>query len=214
MIFATGDLARWVRVLFERETEHTPVAFTVHAEYIQESQVDGLPVVPYEGLSESHPPDRCSVFVASGYRGMNGLRADVCAEARERGYELPNVICPTASVNGTLGDNVCVSPGVAVMPHATVGAGTILCAGSSVSHDAAVGDYCYLAGQAAVFGRARVGDRCFLGADATVRNGVSVGERSVIGAGALIMKDTAPDSVYSVPGTPPRDILSSELDDL
>ena len=130
MIFATGDLARWVRVLFERETEHTPVAFTVHAEYIQESQVDGLPVVPYEGLSESHPPDRCSAFVASGYRGMNGLRADVCAEARERGYELPNVICPTASVYGTLGDNVCVSPGVAVMPHATVGAGTILCAGA------------------------------------------------------------------------------------
>ena len=36
----------------------------------------------------------------------------------------------------------------------------------------------------------------------------------MIGAGALIMKDTAPDSVYSVPGTPPRDILSSELDDL
>ena len=36
----------------------------------------------------------------------------------------------------------------------------------------------------------------------------------MIGAGALIMKDTAPDSVYSVRGTPARDILSSELEDL
>ena len=36
----------------------------------------------------------------------------------------------------------------------------------------------------------------------------------MIGAGALIMKDTAPDSVYSVRGTQPRDVLSSELDDL
>ena len=150
----------------------SPVAFTVHADYTPGDKLEGLPVVAFEELADSHSPDRCSVFVASGYREMNRLRADVCAQARERGYELPNVICPTASVYGTLGDNVAVSPGVAVMPHASVGAGTILGANAIVSHDAAVGEYCYLAGQAAVLGRARVGDRCFIGADATIRNEV------------------------------------------
>lgn len=214
VIFATGDLARWVRVMFERATEHTPVAFTLHAEYMEESLVEGLPVVPFEGLAQSHPPDRVSLFCAAGYRNTNGLREQICDQARAAGYDLPNLVSPGAEVFGELGDNVAVAPGAVVMPYATVGSGSILCACSMVGHDAAVGDCCYLSPYAVVLGRGRVGNRCFLGGRALVRNAVSVGDRSVIGAGALIMKDTAPDSVYSVPGTPPRDILSSELDNL
>jgi sugar O-acyltransferase (sialic acid O-acetyltransferase NeuD family) len=214
VIFATGDLARWVRVLFERETEHAPVAFTVHAEYLGEERLDGLPVVPFEEIVDSHPPDRNSLFVASGYRGLNGLRAETCAEARAAGYELPNLVSGTSSVHGELGDNVAVSPGAHVMPYASVGSGTILAVGATVSHDARVGESCYLSPQACVLGRAVVGDRCFIGGGARIRNGVKVGERCVIGAGALIMKDTPSDSVHSVPGTPAREIHSSELADL
>lgn len=214
VIFATGDLARWTRVVFERDTDRTPVAFTVHGEHLDDEQLDGLPVVPFEQLGKSHPPDRCALFVASGYRGSNRLRAEVCAQARSEGYELPTAVCRGSAVYGALGDNVVISPGAVVMPHARVGDGVVICAGSSIGHDAAVGEYSYISAQAAVMGRARIGERSFLGGGAVIRNGVSVGPRSVIGAGALIMKDTEPDSVHSVPGTPPREIRSYDLDDL
>jgi carbonic anhydrase/acetyltransferase-like protein (isoleucine patch superfamily) len=207
-------MARWIRVMFEQGGEHTPVAFTVHEAHIGERQVDGLPVVPFEGLADSHPPDRAALFAASGYRRTNALRAEVCEQARGAGYELPNLLCPGASVFGEIGDNIAIAPGGVVMPHAKLGSGSILSACATVGHDAVVGECCYLSAHSGVLGRGRVGDRCFLGAGALVRNGISVGERSVIGAGALIMKDAAPDSVYSMPGTKPREILSSELDDL
>ena len=214
VIFGAGDLARWVRALFDQDSAHTPVAFTVHAEYMRERELEGLPVVPFEDLQSSHPPDRFELFAASGYRQTNALRAEVCEQARAAGYRLPNLVAAGANVYGNLGDNVALGPGAVVMPFATVGSGSIVCVSTTVSHDAVVGDYCYLATDCVLMGRSRVGDRCFIGGGARIRNGVSVGDRSVIGAGALIMKDTAPDSVHSVPGTPPREIRSSELDDL
>lgn len=214
VIFATGDLARWARVVFERDSDWDPVAFAVHREYMQGARLEGLPVVAYEDLAESHPPDRCSLFVASGYRGTNALRAEICADARAIGYELPTLVCRTASVYGELGDNVLISPGAAVMPNASVGSGSIVCVGASVGHDVSVGEYTYASTQAILMGGCRVGERCFLGGGSMIRNGVSVGARSVIGAGALIMKDTEPDSVHSVKGTPPREIRSYDLDEL
>src|SRR5262245_33372538 len=213
VIFGAGDLPRWARVMFEIDPNHTPVAFTVHADYIQADQLEGLPVVPFEGLTESHPSDRFSLFVASGYRRMNALRSEICDQGRRAGYQMPTLVCPGAHVFGALGDNVLVSPGAVVMPHAQVGDGTVLNSGSIVSHDASVGQCCFLAAQATVLGRAVVGDRCFLGAGARIRNSIRVGARSLIGAGVLIMKDTPEDSVYSVPSTQPRDILSTELDE-
>lgn len=213
VIFATGDMARWARVVFERDSELTPVAFTVHREYTDGEELEGLPVVPFENLTESHPPGSCSLFVASGYRGTNALRAEVCGQARGAGYRLPTLVCRNGSSYGELGDNVIVSPAAAVMPHASVGNGSIVCVGATVAHDVTVGEYTYLSSQAVLMGGCRIGDRCFIGGGAKIRDGVSVGDRSVIGAGALIMKDTEPDSVHSVRGTPPREIRSYDLDD-
>jgi sugar O-acyltransferase (sialic acid O-acetyltransferase NeuD family) len=215
VIFSTGDLARWVRVYFDRQSPHNVVAFTVHREHLDATEVDGLPVVPFEGITESHPPARCSMFVAAGYRGLNQLRAAICEQSRRAGYELVTFVSPGATYLGERpGDNVVIAPGVVVQPYAKVGSGTVICAGTNVGHHAEVGRYAYIGPLAIMMGRSVVGDHCFVGAGATIRNSTSVGARSVIGAGAMIMKDAAEDSVYSVPGTPPREILSSELDHL
>jgi sugar O-acyltransferase (sialic acid O-acetyltransferase NeuD family) len=215
VIFSTGDLARYVRVYFDRQTPHTVVAFTVHQAYLDSAQVDGLPVVPFEGLPESHPPERFSMFVAAGYRRANQLRATICEQGREAGYELPTFVSPDATYLGEPpGDNVLIQPGSVVLPFAKVGSGTFVSASSIVGHHATVGRFVYIGPHVTMMGRSVVGDNCFVGAGARIRNSISVGARSVIGAGALIMKDAAEDSVYSVPGTPPREILSSELGDL
>lgn len=215
VIFSTSDFAREVRVYFDRQTPHTVVAFTVHRAYVNSPQVDGLPVVPFEGLPESHPPESFSMFVAAGYRGTNQLRATICEQSREAGYELITFVSPDATYLGEPpGDNVMIAPGSVVQPFAKVGSGTIVCAFTNVGHHATVGRYVYIGPHVCMMGRSIVGDNCFVGAGARIRNSVSVGARSVIGAGSMIMKDAAEDSVYSVPGTPPREILSSELDDL
>jgi acetyltransferase-like isoleucine patch superfamily enzyme len=63
-----------------------------------------------------------------------------------------------------------------------------------------------------VSGHVRVNRHCFIGVNATLRNDVTIGEYTLIGAGAVIMKDTAPRSVYVGSRTRPFDKTSDEMD--
>ena len=49
-----------------RDSGHEIAAFTVQEAYLRERTFHGLPVVPYEAVNESHPPDRFAMFVPLG----------------------------------------------------------------------------------------------------------------------------------------------------
>jgi sugar O-acyltransferase (sialic acid O-acetyltransferase NeuD family) len=213
VLFGAGDFARIARIYLEADSPHRVVAFTVNEAFLESDECEGLPLVPFEQLAQTHPPDRYSMFVAIGFSGVNRARSEVYAQCKERGYELISYINSQATYWGPLdiGDNCFVFEENVIQPNVRIGNDVILWSGNHIGHDSTIGDHAFVASHAVISGNVTIGESSFVGVNATFRDGVTVAPRCVIGAGALIMKDTVEGGVYSVRGTEPLDKKSWEL---
>lgn len=204
LIFGTGRLSRLAAYTLARESDHEVCALTVDRRFIESSHVDGLPVVPFEGITESHPPSHHALLAPIGWRDMCGLRARVLDEGRQQGWRFvshlsPRALAPTELV---LGDNTMVYEGAIVQPFARLGENCIVRSGALISHDVQVGAHCFIAAHATIGGGAVVGERCVIGLGATVCSGVRVAPRCFVAAGAVLTVDTGPGGIYR--GNPAR----------
>ncbi len=201
VIFGTGGFARALHFYLERDSEHEVVAHTATRENVTESTFSGVPLVPFDEVTDAFPPSQCGMFVAVGYRRVNRLRASYYHQAKALGYELISYVSSKADHWGdtAIGDNCCVLEGTIIEPFVTIGNDTILWSSSHVCHDSQVGDHCFMASQSLAAGFSRIGSYCFLGLNATVREGITLGEGCVIGTGATIDRETKPGEVYLGP---------------
>jgi sugar O-acyltransferase (sialic acid O-acetyltransferase NeuD family) len=213
VLFGTGDFARTARVYLETDSAHRVTAFTVHERFVESSSLDGVPVVAFEGLMHSYPPDRCSMFVAIGFSGVNRMRRGIYDQCKAMGYELITYVNSKATYWDELqiGDNCFVFENNVIQPNVHVGNDVIIWSGNHIGHDARIEDHCFIASHVVISGNVTIGESCFVGVNATFRDGVTVAPRCVIGAGALVMRDTIEGGVYSVRGTEPLTKKSWEL---
>jgi sugar O-acyltransferase (sialic acid O-acetyltransferase NeuD family) len=204
VLFGAGFIAKVVRHYLEHESDLRVVATTVDREHVESGPGLGVPIVPFDEVAQQYPPERHGFFVAVGYRGMNGVRAERCEQARSLGYELLTHVSPRASTwpDLAIGHNCLVMDNVLIEPWARIGDGCVLWSGSHIGHGAQLGNHCWVAAQATLSGLARVGDRTFLGTGSIVRDGIAVGDRCLIGAGAVITSDVADDVIHAA--APPR----------
>lgn len=212
VIFGTGDFARIAAEYLKADSPHEVVAFTVHREYIDGDELNGVPVVPYEELQTTHPPSEYAMFVAIGFSRVNEARAAMYEECKAAGYELITYVNSTVSLWGdevSIGDNTFIFENNVIQPFVTIGSNVVLWSGNHIGHDATIGDHVFVASHAVVSGNVVIGDRCFVGVNATFRDGVKVAPRCVLGADVLIMKDTEEGQVFSVRSTEPREGLRS-----
>ena len=214
VVFGTTDFAQVAAEYLRADSPHDVVAFTVHERYIDEPELLGLPVVPFERLAETHPPSSTAMFVAIGFSGVNKTRRAMYEECKGRGYELISYVSSKALPFGELdvGDNTFVFEANVIQPFVRIGSNVIVWSGNHIGHHSRIEDHCFIASHAVISGNVTIGEESFVGVNATFRDGVKVAPRNVIGAGALIMKDTEEGAVYSVPGTKPRDMKSWDLE--
>lgn len=215
VVFGTGDFARVAAHYLTVDSPHEVAAFTVNRSYIDGNELRGLPVVPFEDLTKTHPPSDYSMLVAIGFSRVNQARAEMYERCKEAGYDLVSYINSRATHWGeiTVGDNTFVFEDNVVQPFVSIGSNVVLWSGNHIGHDSRIGDHCFIASHAVVSGNVVIGDYCFVGVNATFRDGVKVAPRCVIGAGALIMKDTEEGAVHAVRGTDARDFKSWDLKD-
>jgi sugar O-acyltransferase (sialic acid O-acetyltransferase NeuD family) len=213
VIFGLTDFARIARIYLEHDSPHDVVAYTVDQAYRDRDELGGLPVVAWEQLRDTHPPDEFDLLVATGFKRVNQVRAEIFARVKEAGYDCITYVHSSVArwPTTTFGENTFVFEENVVQPNVTVGDDTILWSGNHVGHDGRIGNHCFIASHAVVSGNVTIGDYCFIGVNATFRDGVAVAPRTVVGAGALIMKDTVEGGVYSVRGTPPHEVRSWDL---
>jgi sugar O-acyltransferase (sialic acid O-acetyltransferase NeuD family) len=213
VIFGTGDFAQVACEYLRHDSEHEVVAFTVHERYVEDAQLLGLPVVPFEQLEEQHPASAHAMFVAVGFSGVNKTRRAMYEECKGKGYELISYVNSKAIHWGELdvGDNCFVFEANVIQPFVRIGSDVIIWSGNHIGHHSRIEDHCFIASHAVISGNVTIGEETFVGVNATFRDGVTVAPRCLIGAGALIMKDTEEGGVYSVRGTEPRDLKSWDL---
>jgi sugar O-acyltransferase (sialic acid O-acetyltransferase NeuD family) len=175
--------------------------------------LNGLPVVPFEEIEQSHPPADHRMSILLGFRDVNRLRARKYQEAKAKGYALVNYVSSRAIVypDLVLGDNCHIHEGSVVQPFARLGSDVVLGPGTMVGHHSRIDNHCFVAAQATVLGRSAVGSHCVLGANSTIVDGVIVASHCIVGAGAVITRNTQEGEVYI--GSAPR-LLSKSSGDL
>ncbi len=214
IIFGTGSLAELAHFYFTHDSPYDPVAFTVSAEHQKSDRAFGLPVVAFEEVEETYPPEDYALFVAVGYRRMNQLRAEYFERAKEKGYELASYVSSKATHWQTLsvGVNTFIFEANNIQPFTTVGDNVIMWSGNHIGHHGSIGDHVFVTSHVVISGHVRVEPYCFFGVNATVRDAVTIGARSLIGAGALVMRSTEPGELYVPARTKPDSRRTDEID--
>jgi sugar O-acyltransferase (sialic acid O-acetyltransferase NeuD family) len=198
VIFGAGDIARLAHYYFTTDTAHDVAGFVVDRAYRSGETFLDLPLSDVEDAVARYPPSEYAMFVALSYAKMNALRADKYAAMKAAGYRLESYVSSRCSYLAQTppGDNCFILEDNTVQPFVTIGNNVTLWSGNHVGHDAVIEDHCFVTSHVVISGYVRVGTRSFLGVNSTLRNSITLGEQTLVGAGAIIMKDTAPKSVY------------------
>jgi sugar O-acyltransferase (sialic acid O-acetyltransferase NeuD family) len=213
VIVGARRFARRMYVYLSQDGGRDVAAFAVPRQYLEETEILGLPVVALEELDERFGPEEHEACVAVGYVRTNRVRAELCDELEGRGYGLVSYRSSRATVWGEVAPrHTLVLDDAVVGPFARVGEDVIL-NGANVNHDAVVEDHCFIGTGATIGGEARIGAYSFVGLNATIRNEVTIAPRCVIGANAFVKRDTKEGEVYSAASADPIRLKSWELRD-
>jgi sugar O-acyltransferase (sialic acid O-acetyltransferase NeuD family) len=203
VLFGTGQIAQLALHYFKTDTDRDVIALTVDASYLPEGQPWSLPVVPFESLKETHPPDEVDLFIALSYRSRNRIRRERFLAGREAGYRFASYISSRATVltENNIGENCFILEDNTVQPFVRIGDNTTLWSGNHIGHHSVIGSHVFIASHIVVSGNVTIEDSVFLGVNATLRDGITVGEEAIVGAGALVMEDVAARTVLAPQGT-------------
>jgi sugar O-acyltransferase (sialic acid O-acetyltransferase NeuD family) len=198
VIFGTGDIGRLAHYYFTRDSEHEVVGFTVDRKYREGETYLDLPVVDFEEVAKQYPPEEFRMFVAVSYIGMNRVRAEKFARAREMGYRMESYVSSRCSYlsEHSVGENCFILEDNTIQPFVKIGENVTLWSGNHIGHDAVIEDHVFITSHVVVSGYVRIQPYCFIGVNATLRNSITIAPATLIGGGSVIMKDTVEKGVY------------------
>jgi len=213
VVFGSGDIGQLAHYYFTNDSDYDVVAFTVDAAYIKEATFCGVPVVPFEEISDQYPPTEYDLFVALSYAKLNQIRREKYLAAREKGYHIPSYISSHATVlnDGRIGENCFILEDNTIQPFVTIGNNVTLWSGNHIGHHSTIHDHCFLASHIVVSGGVTIDESCFIGVNATLRDHITIGSKSVIGAGVLVLADVEPEGLYIGTATERSSIPSTRL---
>lgn len=174
----------------------------IHANKILDSYLvgtdDALPVLFEQGYTDA--------FVSAGSIGNPALRKKLFSKILEIGFDIPNIIDPTAYVSTQchLGKGIFFGKRVVVNTSVEIDNAAIVNTGVIIEHDCKIGSFVHLAPGATICGDVSIGCDSHIGANATVIQGLEVGSNVLIGAGSVVTKSIKDYKKYC--GVPAKEI--------
>lgn len=205
VIYGIGPFAELMHYYFTNDSDYRVAAFTADAEYIQRTAFCGLPVVPFEEISERYPPRTARMFVAIGYRRMRA-RQVLFSRAKERGYVLASYISSRALrfSNLKIGENNVAMGNVHMEPFVKIGDNNLFWSDTLVCHHVSVGHGNYIAAKCVLGGNSEIEDGSFLGNGTVLINGVKIDRETHVLPGSAVYHSTKAFHKYL--GNPARPI--------
>lgn len=198
VIFGNSLYAELYHFCLTHDSPCEVAAFTVDREYITDTSLFGLPVVPFDEVERLFPPAAYSMIVSVSFQKVNSVRERKYREAREKGYRLIRYVSSRAVTwpNLEIGDNCVIGAHCTVEPFVTIGNNVTVTTSVTVGHHVTVGDNVFIAPGAILLGGVTVGDNSLIGANATIKEGVTIGRECIIGTGVSITSNTVERGVY------------------
>jgi sugar O-acyltransferase (sialic acid O-acetyltransferase NeuD family) len=212
VVFGTETFASLAWYCLTQDSPYEVVAFTVDRDYLKASIHHDLPVVAFEDLIFTFPPDSVRILIPVGYHAINSLRRQRYEWAQRQGYEFVTYVSSRAITwpDLRIGQNGIVYEAAIIQPFSSIGNNVIIRSAAHISHHCYIADHVFISACVALGGNVYIGEQSFIGVGAVVRDGLRIAERSFIAAGAVVVEDTQSDCVYL--GNPARKILKSALE--
>lgn len=213
VVFGVGQWAELAHFYFTHDSPHDVVAFTVDGEYLTEDRFHDLPVVAFEDVERTYPPEAFAMFVPISFKRMSHARAERLEEAKAKGYEIVSYVSSKATTfpDFECGENCFILEDNTIQPYVKIGRNVVMWSGNHIGHHTTIEDHVMITSQVVISGACTIGEHSFFGVNATVRDETVVGRETIVGAGTAIMGDTEPFSVYKVKGTEPAGFRSDQL---
>lgn len=213
VIFGIGEIAELADFYFTNDSEYEVAGFTVDESFLVKTEFRGRPVVPFERVTETFPPERFGFFVAVSYAKLNSIRTEKVASARAKSYRLVSYLSSKATIfqNFELKENCFILEDNTIQPFARVGANVTLWSGNHIGHHSVIEDDVFIASHVVVSGGVHIGEGSFVGVNVTLRDHVTIGKKCVLGAGALVLEDQPDFSVVAPRGTDRAKVPSTRL---
>jgi len=190
IIYGTGLIAEVAEFYFKTDTDYQVSAFTNAAEFIDQEQFNGKPLVQFEKLENVYSPAEYDIFIALGYAKTNQVREQRYEEAKEKGYSCATYISSRATYYNTpVGDNCFIFENNVIQPFVTIGNNVTIWSGNHIGHHSRIKDHCFISSHVVISGMCCIEENCFLGVNSTFRDNITIGKFTVIASGAIVMKD-------------------------
>jgi len=191
IIFGLEDFAKIAYEYFTYDSEFEVVAFTANQDYIKEHSLMNLPVIAFEEIEKIYSPEEYYFYAAITYGRLNEVRANICKQAKEKGYKLASYISSKAFVwkNVKLGEHVFIFEDNTVQPFVEIGSNAVLWSGNHIGHHSIIRNNCFISSHVVLSGWCIIGNNCFIGVNSTISNNVKIGNKCWISHGSIIGKD-------------------------
>ena len=129
--------------------------------------------------------------------GMGKGRSYAYDKLKAKGFELPNLIHKTASIEPTvtMGEGNLILAGAILGSDVVIGNDCVINASAVVNHDCIISDTCHIASGAILAGGVTVGANTLIGQGCTVFQRVKIGNNVVIQNGCNVFKDVPDGTV-------------------
>ena len=202
IIFGSGIVADAISCYFKRSKYYRQCAFCVDKEFINKSEMNGLPVISTDKLVDQYPPDNYELFIAIGFKDLNLARKNLYYRFKELGYKFASYI-ETESLDylKKIGENSLILPGTTLQPNVSIGDNVFIWGNALIGHHVCIENHVWITGSASIGGGAKIGECCFVGLNATIGPSINIGERCLIGSNTLTTKNIDPCSVKVIADT-------------
>lgn len=212
VIFGSGDIASLAHFYFTSDSDYEVFAFTVDRDYLNESNFENKPVVPFDELNLTYPPSEYELFIALGYSSLNTIRREKYEFAAQKGYKLASYVSTKATIlSQVIGTNCFILEDNTIQPFVSIGNNVTLWSGNHIGHHSIIKDHVFISSHVVISGGVEIGEQSFLGVNSTIRDHVKIGVKNIIGAGALILKSCEDEGLYIGTRTERSQKLSSQI---
>ena len=175
VVFGISPFSRMVCALFADSGADTVVR-TAHQRFIPQDAQGDLPFVPFETLTQSHPPHEYEVFVAMEHARQNKVRAEIAETARQQGYRLASYVSSSAQLSPhvAVGEHSLILEGVIAQYDVRIGDNAIVGAKCFFGQGAEIGENTYFGSAVFVDRFAKIGGHCTIGSQARIAESVTV----------------------------------------
>lgn len=211
VIFGAGKIAEAISYYFNREDEYEIVAYVVDDAFATKDQFLGKPLVKLSEVETNYSAKDYTIFVATGYQGINQLRAGKYDFFKQKGYSFASYVSPYVKGDFTVGENTIVMDNAVVQPCVEFGDNVFVWGGAMVGHHAVIHNHCWLTGGCQIGGIVDLGASTFIGLGAVIGNEVKIGQKCMIGASTLTTKSLNDKTVLLVGPTESHRLNSEQF---